>query len=235
MAAAAIVAGGIGSRMGNTALPKQFLELCGKPVIIHTIEGFLKHPNIEYVIVGINPDWHDYMQKLAEKYFSSSVYITDGGMDRNGTIENIIRFAKASLSASDDDILLTHDAVRPFVTEKMISDSIAAMNECEICTAAIPATDTIIVSEDGQTADSFPLRKTIYQVQTPQTFRLGSFMKMLSSLNVEERAAATDACRLFHDNGKEVRLIEGSASNIKITYPTDLKAACALIEQAQQT
>ena len=152
----------------------------------------------------------------------SSVIITSGGSDRNDTIVNIIRCAYEN-GAADDDILLTHDAVRPYVTEKMISDSITAMNDCEICTAAVPATDTIVVSQDGDTVSEFPLRKTMYCVQTPQTFRIGAFLEMLSLVSPEEKALITDACKLFHMNGKSVKLISGDASNIKITYPSDLK------------
>ena len=162
------------------------------------------------------------MQELNEKYLNSAAVITSGGADRNDTIVNIIECAKRN-GASDNDIMLTHDAVRPFVTERMISDSIAAMDDCIICTTAIPATDTIVVSEDGETAVDFPLRRTMFCVQTPQTFRIGKFMEMLSKIPLEERANITDACSLFHRNGIKVRLIKGDSANIKLTYPSDMK------------
>lgn len=224
MATAAIVAGGKGTRMGGD-IPKQFMELCGKPVIIHTIERFLKHQEVENVIVGINPHWHEYTEELVRKYFSGGVHITDGGADRNDTIVNIIKYAKEKLSAGDDEILLTHDAVRPFVTDRMISDSIAMMADCDICTAAITATDTMLVSADGITADDFPLRSTMFRVQTPQTFRIGGFIEMLDRVPTEQRAGITDACRLFHMNGKAVKLIRGDETNIKLTYPNDFRTA----------
>ena len=148
MAIAGIVAGGTGSRMGST-VPKQFLPLCGRPVIVRTIEKFIGSEGIDAVIVGVNPDWYDHMQSLISEYFPAGVYAARGGADRSDTIVNIIRYAIDDLGYDEDEILLTHDAVRPFVTEKMISDSIDAMSHCEICTAAVGATDTMLISEHG--------------------------------------------------------------------------------------
>ena len=159
MVIAGIVAGGSGRRMGGD-IPKQFYELNGKPVIIYTTEVFLKHEKTDRIIIGINPDWADYTKALIKKYFpdNDNIFITDGGADRNETIMNMISFAKNVLSCDDRDITLTHDAVRPFVSSDIISESIAVMDECEICTAAIPETDTVIESEDGKTALAFPDR-----------------------------------------------------------------------------
>ena len=224
MAIAGIVAGGTGSKMGNT-VPKQFLPLCGRPVIVRTIEKFIGREGIDAVIVGVNPDWYDHMQSLISEYFPAGVYAARGGADRSDTIVNIIRYAIDDLGYDQDEILLTHDAVRPFVTEKMISDSINAMSHCEICTAAVGATDTMLISEDGQTASGFPLRSTMYRVQTPQTFRMGRFLSMLSAVPQDRRGEITDACSVFHRQGVRVCIIGGSESNIKLTFPADFAAA----------
>ena len=130
MVIAGIVAGGSGRRMGGD-IPKQFYELNGKPVIIYTTEVFLKHEKTDRIIIGINPDWADYTKALIKKYFpdNDNIFITDGGADRNETIMNMISFAKNVLSCDDRDIILTHDAVRPFVSSDIISESIAVINE----------------------------------------------------------------------------------------------------------
>lgn len=234
MAIAAIVAGGTGSRMGNTGMPKQFLDLCGKPVIIRTIEAFSEDPSISAVIVGINPDWYDYMSELAEKYFQTGVYVTKGGEDRNGTILNIIRFAEKELGADNDEILVTHDAVRPFVTGRMIQDSIRGLEKYDITTAAVPATDTIAVSYDGEEAEDFPVRDSLFMIQTPQSFRLGGFRSLLEAVSGEERRLITDACRLYIISGKRVGLVKGDTKNIKLTYPSDMKAAKAMLESTSE-
>ena len=228
MVIAGIVAGGVGSRMGGKT-PKQFMELSGVPVRIRTVKSFLRSGSVDHVIVGITPSWCDYMKELCAKYDCRGVYVTPGGEDRNATVENIIGFARNVLSAPDDTIILTHDAVRPFVSERMIDDSIEALSSCEICTAAVPATDTMIVSADGNTADEFPLRSTMFNVQTPQSFRIGSFTDIMSRMTPEERAAATDVCRLYKSKGFEVRLVRGETYNIKLTYPSDMIFAQALI------
>lgn len=231
MIIAGIVAGGTGSRMGNTKLPKQFLDLCGKPVIVRTTEKFISVSQIDIVIIGINPEWKSYMTELKDKYFKNvkKLIITDGGEDRNATVQNIISAAK-KLGADDESIVLTHDAVRPFVTEKMISDSVNAMKSCDICTVAIPATDTVVSSESGVNISGFPLRKTMFQEQTPQTFKLGTFKKVYENIDKEQLKNVTDVCRLFYMCGYDVKLIQGDVSNIKLTFPYDYTVAKILVE-----
>ncbi len=227
---AGIVAGGSGTRMGGV-LPKQFMELKGKPVLIHTVEKFLSHSRLDTVIIGTNPEWRTHTEELIKKYFpdNDNVFVTDGGADRNATVFNIVTFASKALGCRADDIILTHDAVRPFVTHKMIDDSISAMDSYDICTTSIPETDTVVISKDGSKALSFPDRRELYRIQTPQTFRLGSFTDVYSSLTPEERSQATDVCRLYLEKGHSVKLIDGDASNIKLTYPFDFTLAVAIL------
>ncbi len=230
MIIAGIVAGGTGSRMGREDLPKQFFELAVKPVFIYTAEKFLKYADV--VLIGMNPEWIDYADELLKKFFHDreKIFLVRGGSDRNETVRNIISFAHDSLNCSDDDIILTHDAVRPFVSDEIIYESISRIKECDICTAAIPATDTIVVSADGKTASSFPNRSEMFLVQTPQTFRIGDFERIYNSLSDDEKKIATDVCRLFKSRGKKVLLIKGSPENIKLTYPYDYQTAKIIAE-----
>lgn len=226
-----IVAGGTGSRMGNAELPKQFMELGNKPLFIYTAEKFLKQS--DFIIIGMNEEWLKMAEFLIKKFLpdNENIFVTKGGTDRNGTVKNIIAFAKNNLHCKDNDIILTHDAARPFVDERMITESLSAMTQCDICTTAIPATDTIAVSNDGKFTDDFPDRSKIYLVQTPQTFRLGDFNEIYDSLSEDEKKTATDVCRLFMAKGKTVMLIKGSNENIKITYAQDYRIAKFLTEK----
>ena len=224
MVVAGIVAGGTGSRMGADR-PKQMLDLCGRPVLIRTAEAFARHKEVGHIIIGIHLDWYDEVKSLAEKYLGSIVTVTKGGSDRNETVLNIIQRAKQFDDVGEETIILTHDAVRPFVSERIIDGSIKAMDKYAICTAAVSATDTIVVSGDGAEVSDFPLRSTMYQVQTPQTFRVGMFEKVYSGLSDKERAEITDVCKLFHRKGYDVGLIEGDRRNIKLTYPDDMAFA----------
>ncbi|MBQ9461736.1 MAG: 2-C-methyl-D-erythritol 4-phosphate cytidylyltransferase [Clostridia bacterium] len=228
MIIAAIVAGGSGTRMGS-GLPKQFMELENEPVIVRTVKAFLAHSAVDAVIIGVNPAYYDYAKSLPGLQ-NKRVYITKGGTDRNSTIENIISYSMSDLHCSDMDIVLSHDAVRPFVSVRMIDDSINALNGCDICTASIPETDTVAVADCDMNACAFPDRSTLYRIQTPQSFRIGTFLKVWSSLTPEEKAAATDVCSLYKVRGYPIRLIQGELTNIKLTYHEDMYFAQAIIK-----
>ena len=122
----AILAGGVGSRMQNTDMPKQFLELDEKPIIIHTLEKMLMNNRLDVVYIGINPSWLSFCEDLVKKHGCASdrVRIVAGGADRNGTIINIINDIKSHADIGEDDIIVTHDAVRPFLTQRIIDDNI---------------------------------------------------------------------------------------------------------------
>ena len=164
MVIAGIVAGGTGSRMGNSAVPKQFLEIGGKPIIIHTVEKFLVSPEIDYVVVGVHADWQDYMEDLVKKYIrdQSRITVTAGDTNRNGTIEKIIGKAKELWEVDDETIFVTHDAVRPFVSLKIIEDNVEAAQKYGVCDTVIVATDTIVQSSDHKAITEIPVRNEMY-------------------------------------------------------------------------
>ncbi len=227
-----ILAGGTGSRMGNYTVPKQFLPLNGKPVIVHVIEKFLVHTELDRVIVGVNPNWLEYMRDLQRKFFPNEETLTvvEGGSDRNSTILAVIEEAKR-LSGTPEDVIVTHDSVRPFVTLRMISENVAAALKYGVCDTVIPATDTIVYSENNMYITDIPVRSKVYQGQTPQSFKIGLFEKVYGEMSEEELRIVTDACKMFMLKGHEVYLVEGSVSNIKITYPFDYKIAQIMMEK----
>ena len=155
---AAILAGGKGSRMGSTDVPKQFLELDGKPIIIHTIEKMLMCDRFEKVIIGINPDWKSYCEDLIAKHIGDNdkIIVCAGGADRNGTLTNVIDVIDGINGIGDDDIIVTHDAVRPFVTKRIIEDNIDAALKYGACDTVVPATDTIVRSDEGKVISVVP-------------------------------------------------------------------------------
>lgn len=228
---AGILAGGTGTRMGNYTVPKQFLTIADRPIIAHVIDKFIVHSEIDKVIVGVNGNWYQYMTDIQEKYYKGvdKLVVVPGGSDRNGTINAIVAKTK-ELSGSPDDILVTHDAVRPFVTVKMISENIEAAKKYGVCDTVIPATDTIVYSSNGEYITDIPLRSSTYQGQTPQSFNIKLFEEVYSSMTEEELKIVTDACKMFMLRGHKVQLVEGSVSNMKITYPYDYKIAQIMME-----
>ena len=233
MVIAGIVAGGIGSRMGNSAVPKQFLEIGEKPVIIHTIEKFLVSSDIDYVVVGVHADWQDYMEDLINKYLNKEerVVVTAGDSNRNGTIQKIIEKAEEVWGIDDETIFVTHDAVRPFISLKIISDNVEAAKKFGVCDTVIAATDTIVQSSNQEYISEIPVRSEMYQGQTPQSFKYGIFKEVYNSMTKEELEIVTDACKMFFLRNYKVHLVEGSISNFKITYPFDLKMAKIMMEE----
>lgn len=230
---AGILAGGKGTRMGSQDMPKQFLDLGNKPILIHTIAKFILVSEIEKIVVGVHPDWVTYTEDLVEKYldsYKSRIIITEGGVDRNSTIENIIKKIDELYSITSDDVIITHDAVRPFVGIKAIKENIELVEQYDAVDTVVEATDTIIQSIDGALVSDIPNRQYLYQGQTPQTFKMADFLKLYSSLSDLQRLTLTDACKIFAINDKSIGLAKGDYSNIKVTTVTDLKIARSMIE-----
>ena len=229
---AAILAGGIGSRMGGTDTPKQFLDLGGKPVIIHTIEKFVINENIDKIIVLTPKNFINHTNHLIEEFIlnNENIVVIEGGETRNDTIMNSISYIDENFGIDDGSIILTHDSVRPFVTHRIIEDNIEAAKRYGACDTVIPATDTIVESINARTIESIPVRDHYYQGQTPQSFKINKLSKLINSLSDEETNILTDACKIFVLKGEDVHLVDGEITNIKITYPYDLKLANTILK-----
>lgn len=246
---AAVLAGGTGSRMGKTDKPKQFLEFGGKPVIVHTAERFLKCDSIDRIIIMTPGDWCSYTGEILEKYCTgyavqvlddphccvrkdAKIVIAPGGATRNETLMNAVAVIEAEGDLDDETVIVTHDAVRPFVTERMIMENIAAAKETGACETAFPATDTIIETDDNTYVAKVPDRSRQWMTQTPQSFRAKKLRELYLSLTEEEKEVLTDAARIYVMKGEPVRIVRGESWNIKITYPQDIEIAGAIYRRS---
>ena len=189
----AILAGGVGSRMHMADMPKQFLPLGNKPIIIHTLEKFLTCSRFDQIYIGTHSDWVNYTEDLVAKYVPHArdrIRVVCGGENRNETIQNIITALEADYGSDDDHVIVTHDAVRPFVTLRMIEENIDQALRCGAVDTVTPAVDTIVVSGDGKTIRDIPDRKQMYQGQTPQSFRVRLLRRVHAHAEVLRPAAA---------------------------------------------
>ncbi len=229
----AILAGGVGSRMNIADMPKQFLPLGEKPIIVHTIEKFLLNDKFDNIYVGVHADWLLHMSDLLKKYnlADERIELVRGGKDRTESILNIIKKIEndESLSLSDNDIIVTHDSVRPFVTSRIIDENISMALKFGACDTVVSSVDTIITSKQGDTIDSVPERSTMYQGQTPQSFNLKLIKKLYDELTIGEKNILTDACKVCVLKNVPVRLVRGEYSNFKITTVTDYKIAQSMV------
>lgn len=231
---ALILAGGIGQRMGNIEKPKQFIELKGKPILIHTIEKFYLNPAFQRILVLTPKQWMNHTENLLKKYIpdgGEKLVVLEGGATRNDTLMNGISYIEQGEGMDEETIVVTHDAVRPFVTARIIEDNIQAAKETGACDTVIPATDTIVTSKDGDIITEIPNRSMMYQGQTPQSFKARMLKELYLSLSEEEKQILTDAAKICVIKGKSVKLVDGEVYNIKITYPYDVDVAKSLLKE----
>ena len=222
---AAILAGGIGNRMGLDR-PKQFELVGDKPILIHSIEKFLKVGEINEIIVSSPHNYIETTKKLIKKYFNenSRIVIIPGGKTRNDTILNSIHYIKTNYD-DENPILITHDAARIFVSPELIRKSITNLKNSDASSPVIPAIDVIFESKKKGKLTDIPLRKNLVHSQTPQSFKINKFLEIYKSLTKDEIKKLDEAMMLFHLKDGKISLFEGSRNNFKITYPIDLKIA----------
>lgn len=230
---AEILAGGKGTRMGNVSMPKQFLPLNEKPIIIHTIEKFLLNDRFAKIIIASPKEWINYTKDIINKFIGKNekIVVIEGGEDRNGTIMNGVRYVEETFGLFDDDIIVTHDSVRPFITHRIIDENIDFGLKYGAVDTVISAIDTIVESEDGDSISNIPVRDFMYQGQTPQTFNMKMLQGHYESLSKEQKAILSDACKICVLKGEKVKLVTGEVFNIKVTTPFDLKVANAIIQE----
>ena len=170
---------------------------------------------------------------MIKEYFgeNDNIIVLKGGDTRNDTLINSIEYIKENFEIDDDSVIVTHDSVRPFVTHRIIEDNINAAKEFGACDTVVPATDTIVESVDSKIISDIPIRDNFYQGQTPQSFKINKLSELINSLSDEETNILTDACKIFVLKGEDVYLVKGEITNIKITYPYDLKLANTILKE----
>ena len=226
-----IMAGGIGSRMNSPELPKQFLKVADEPIIVRTIRNFEEFGSFTAGVVCCPIDWIEYTKAMLLEYgiSSDSISVISGGKNRNCSVKNGCKFLSRKYNTTKDDVIITHDAVRPFINSRIIKDNISAVNEFGAANTVMPIYDSIIRSEDGVFLKENVKRDDIFRVLTPQSFKFKELESIINSLSDEELERYTDVASIFYDKGYDVKLVKGSDNNIKITTPFDLAVASAIV------
>ena len=227
---ALILAGGLGTRMGSTQKPKQFLNLGSKPILIHTVEKFSILNDFEKIIVLTPKEWINYTKDLISNYDFNNVVVIEGGELRIDTVNEGMEYILDNYDGNNH-IIVTHDAVRPFVSYRIIKENIECAEKYGASDTVILATDTIVESKNNEDITDIPVRDFMYQGQTPQSFKLDKLKSFYDNLDEDEKIKLSDACKLFVLNNERVHLVEGDVSNIKITHPYDLKVANFILEE----
>ena len=222
MVVALVTAGGVGSRF-NSQIPKQFLCINDKPILVYTLEKMEKNRNIDKIIVACLDGWEDYLYELKEKYNITKLnWVAKNGKTQPESIRNCINILKSDID--DDDIVLIHAGNRPLVTDDIINNSIKTCEKLGNAVAAIKCPEVLVDVVNNTIVE----RKNVLRVQTPQTFKFRNLKRFYENLSAFLDVATT--CDLAIRLGEKVNFIDGSANNMKITYKEDIRIFEALLD-----
>ena len=227
---AVVFAGGVGARMG-ASVPKQFLELDGKPVLAHTLGLFQDHPLIDGIVLVVAPEYFDDCRALAAKYgIAKPLTLAESGESAQDSIYSGLKAAAAKYPP--ETAVLLHDGVRPYVLPEVITANIEAVAKFGSAVTYTPCYETIVLSKDGETISAMPYRRESYTAQTPQSFRLGDILAAHERIRArpEGYTDMVDQATICWTLGIPIHLVPGNRGNVKITTPEDIISLHALLK-----
>lgn len=229
---AVVFAGGVGKRMG-AELPKQFIEIDNKPIIIHTLDVFEKNENVDKIVVSCLSEWIDYLKELLEKYEMKKVAaIVPGGETGQMSIFNGVEYAYNNFSK--DSIVIIHDGVRPFIDDQLLNKCIQTAKEKGSAVSCVPTTETFMVTDDNNRVIEIPERSKSLVAKAPQCFYLKELYNVHIQAQKDGILSAIDSCTLMNYYKKDINVVLTDYDNIKITTPKDIALAESIIERRKK-
>ena len=229
---AIILSGGVGARMGAN-IPKQYIMVDDKPVIIYSLEKFVNSGSIDAYIIALDNQWKDFVDDYVRKMnILQPVIYSSPGETREHTIYNALKCAKAN-GYDDDDIVIIHDAVRPMVSKELIDDCLRGCAEHDAAIATVDVKDTIYMSVAENCITDVPKRSTLHAGQTPEAFKLGKYLKIHDERSYEEICAVTGGAEFAFRCGLKVFLSKGAEINFKLTTPEDLQRFEQIVKESK--
>ena len=227
MNTALILAGGSGTRMGIDC-PKQFLTVRNKPIISYCFDIFQNHSEIDAMVVVVSDEWRDFVEESARKYGVDKLCgFAPAGKTRQHSIYNGLKcIAK---NCPDTDIVIVHDAARPLVSDKIISDCIQGATEYDGAMPVISVKDTVYQSKDGKTIDHLLKRSELFAGQAPESFKFKKYYQIHNEVTDEEIGSTAGSSEIAYRHGMEIRMVSGSERNLKITTIEDLETFEAIL------
>ncbi len=230
---ALIFAGGTGQRMNSKAKPKQFLELHGKPILIHTLEYFEFHEEIDAICIVCLAGWERELQFQLEKYGITKVkWITNGGETGHDSIYNGLKVLEKNCSG--DDIVLIHDGVRPLISDELITANINMVRECGNAITVEAAAESIVEINNDSKIENVPPRDLMGVAKAPQSFHLKDILQV-HELAQKDGFKSIDSCHLMKHYGMELYTVKSTPYNIKIATPSDFYVFRALYEARENS
>lgn len=230
---ALLTAAGTGTRM-HQDIPKQFIHVDNKPVIIHTMEAFQKHPSIDAIIVVTLDSWKEVLWAYAKQFGITKLqWVVSGGETGQESIRNGLEKLKAELP-DEDAVVMVHDGNRPLVSTEIISDSLATFKRYGCAVAVVPCTEVVFESDDGISSHVSTERERLFRTQTPHTYRLNELLWAHAEAEKRGIRSTAASCMLMKELGRETFFSKGSEENIKITTLDDLRIFKALLHTRQE-
>jgi len=224
---ALIIAGGSGQRMQQD-IPKQFINVYDRPVIIYTLQAFQKHPNIDAIAVVCLNDWEEILKAYAKQFGIEKLkWIFPGGDNGQESLKNGIMGLKEV--CNDEDIVLIHDAIRPLVSQEIISENISCCIKNGSAITVIPCAEAMLLTEDRSSATEMIHRDRLARTQTPQAFYLGKLVWAHEEAKKRGITNSIATCTLMIELGEEVHFSTGSEKNLKLTTTDDIEIFKALL------
>lgn len=228
-----LLAGGVGKRMG-AEIPKQFLKVNGKPIIIYSIEVFQRNPQIEKIVVVCVKDWIDYLDKLIKKYSLTKVeWIVEGGATGHDSIRNGVFFLKDKINL--DDYIVVHDAVRPILPQKVLDEVIRVAHEKGNASSSIRCHPPIVYTDDFESGVTDVDREHVMLTASPQVFKYILALKCYEAAEKDNRHDFTFTSSLLIHYGERVYFAKGTTCNIKVTQKEDLALFSALLSLPEES
>ena len=230
-----IIGGGSGNRMGQD-IPKQFIHINGAPVIIWTMKAFQQHPDIDKIAVVCLNGWETVLRSYANQYCIDKLeWVFPGGATGMESIHNGIYGLRET--CEDEDIILIHDAVRPLLSQEIISSNIAVCKEYGYAVTGIQCREAILMSEDGFSSNTSVPRDKLIRTQTSQTFHLKDIINIHEKASQKGITNSVSSCTLISELGDGITMFiaPGSEKNIKITTTEDLEIAKALMQTSKES
>ncbi|MGN8961731.1 2-C-methyl-D-erythritol 4-phosphate cytidylyltransferase [Bariatricus sp. HCP28S3_D3] len=232
---AVIFAGGIGKRMNSRALPKQFLKLYGKEIIIYTLEHFEDHEQIDKIVIACVEEWIPFLKELVEKYCLKKVAkIVPGGITGQDSIYAGLKAAE-EIGDSENNIVLIHDGVRPLINEKIITECIECVRANKNAITVAPAIETIITLNEDKMIQNVLERSQCLMARAPQCFYLEDIMRAHENAIKAGKHDFIDSASMMRYYGHNLSVVEGPMENIKITTPMDFYTFKGLFEAREQS
>lgn len=232
-----VFAGGVGRRMRNGALPKQFLELHGKPIIIYTLEKFEQNNSIDAIIVVCVSGWEDYLQEKIELFgLKKIVKILTGGSSAEASQFIGLDYISKNLENDDDTVVLLHDGVRPLIDQELINQNIDSVKKYGSAITVTPAIETVGYSDSPGTLTRFVDRSKCVMAKAPQSYLFKELFAARVQAEIDQQNDFIDSATMMQYYGHQLHTVEGSPNNIKITTPTDyfIFKAITDAEESQQ-